>query len=75
MRQSSFCYWCGIKVVREQMIPVAKRIARKNNTLIYYNGDELCEDAVGTIDHLVRVADGGINQPVNPVISCSTRAT
>lgn len=62
---------CGIAVVREQSIPVQNRVHKNNSTILYYVNGELCEAAVGTIDHLLRVADGGGNQSDNLVISCA----
>ncbi len=71
-RQGCFCYWCGIKVIREAEIPQKNRISKNHSTVVYLSGDgELREEAVGTIDHLVRVTDGGDNNPANLVISCS----
>jgi len=69
-RQGAYCYWCGIKVVREAQIPLANRVSKNGNTIVYLVGDELREEAFGTIDHLVRVIDGGNNHPANLVISC-----
>ena len=70
-RQGLFCYCCGIKVVRQAEIPAENRLGRGAWTLIYRtNGGELREEACGTIDHLVRVADGGDNAADNLVISC-----
>lgn len=70
-RQGSFCYWCGIKVVRESEIPQANRIVRNHATVVYLSaGGEMREEAFGTIDHLVRVTDGGDNSLPNLVVSC-----
>jgi hypothetical protein len=70
VRQGMFCYWCGVRVVRESQIPPARRMKKSENRILYYLGEELREDALATIDHLVRVSDGGTNEPVNLVISC-----
>lgn len=71
VRQGSFCFWCGIKVVRESQIPPHNRYLKENGRLVYLSEDGvLREEAVGTIDHLVRVADGGNNKTANLVISC-----
>ena len=73
VRQGSFCYWCGVKVVRESKIPQVNRIIKNHATMVYLSGDgEMCEETVGTIDHLVRVTDGGDNRLPNLVISCCT---
>lgn len=70
-QQGSFCYWCGIKVVRESDIPKANRIVKNHATVVYLSADgEMREEAFGTIDHLVRVTDGGDNSLPNLVISC-----
>lgn len=70
-RQGSYCFWCGIPVTREQQIPTANRLRRTNSTIVYLSREGcLREDAIGTIDHLVRVTDGGNNEPENLVISC-----
>lgn len=70
-RQGSFCYWCGIKVIRESEIPQANRIVKNHATVVYLSaGGEMREEAFGTIDHLVRVTDGGDNSLPNLVISC-----
>lgn len=70
-RQGSFCYWCGIKVVRESEIPQANRIVKNHATVVYLSTDgEMREEALGTIDHLIRVTDGGDNSLPNLVISC-----
>lgn len=70
-RQGSYCYWCGIKIIRESEIPPANRIIRNHATLVYLSADgEMREEAFGTIDHLVRVTDGGDNSLPNLVISC-----
>lgn len=61
-RQGSYCYWCGIKIIRESEIPQANRIMRNHATVVYLSADgEMREEAFGTIDHLVRVTDGGDN--------------
>jgi hypothetical protein len=70
VRQGAYCYWCGIRVIREAQIPPTNRLLKNGNTLLYCVGDELKEEAIGTIDHLLRVADGGDNQTTNLVISC-----
>ena len=71
VRQGSFCFWCGIRVVRESQIPPRNRYLKENWMLVYLSEDGvLREEAVGTIDHLVRVADGGNNKTANLVISC-----
>ena len=71
VRQGSYCYWCGIKVIREACIPTANRITKGNRrTIVYLSNGELREEAVATIDHLVRVEDGGNDQLENLVISC-----
>ena len=58
VRQGSFCFWCGIKVVRESQIPSRNRYLKENGRLVYLSSDgELREAAVGTVDHLV--ARGG----------------
>ena len=70
-RQGSYCYWCGIKVIRESEIPQANRIVKNHATVVYLSADgEMREEAFGTIDHLVRVTDGGDNSLPNLVISC-----
>lgn len=70
-RQGSYCYWCGIRVIREAEIPPKNRISKDHSTVVYLSADgELREEAFGTIDHLVRVADGGDNNSANLVISC-----
>ncbi len=70
-RQGSYCYWCGIKIIRESEIPPANRIMRNHETVVYLSADgEMREEAFGTIDHLVRVTDGGDNSLPNLVISC-----
>ena len=69
-RQGSYCFWCGIKIIRESRIPSANCLSKNGRTVVYLCGNELREEAVGTIDHLVRVADGGNNDPANLVISC-----
>lgn len=70
-RQGSYCYWCGIKVIREAEIPPKNRISKDGSTVVYLSADgELREEAFGTIDHLVRVTDGGDNDSLNLVISC-----
>jgi hypothetical protein len=69
--QGSYCYWCGIKVIRESEIPKANRIVKNYATVVYLSADgEMREEAFGTIDHLVRVTDGGDNSLPNLVISC-----
>lgn len=70
VRQGCYCYWCGIRVVREAQIPATNRMLKNGRTILYYVGDELREEAIGTIDHLLRVSDGGDNSLVNLVISC-----
>lgn len=70
VRQGCYCYWCGIRVVREAQIPPINRMHKNGNTILYYVGDDLREEAVGTIDHLLRVSDGGDNSLMNLVISC-----
>ena len=70
VRQGCYCYWCGIRVVREAQIPPINRMHKNGGTILYYVGDDLREEAVGTIDHLLRVSDGGDNSLVNLVISC-----
>lgn len=70
VRQGSFCYWCGIRVIRVSEIPPTNRMHKNGGTILYYVGDELREEAVGTVDHLLRVSDGGSNSLVNLVISC-----
>ena len=70
-RQGSYCYWCGIKVIREAAIPKKNRISRGNRkTIVYLSNGELREEAVATIDHLLRFEDGGNDQIENLVISC-----
>lgn len=70
-RQGSYCFWCGIKVVRESEIPQANRISKNHSTIVYLSaGGEMREEAFGTIDHLIRVTDGGDNSAENLVISC-----
>jgi ribosomal protein L37E len=69
-RQGSFCYWCGIKVVRESQIPLHNRFIKNNSMLVYLTADGLREEAIGTIDHLLRITDGGNNHSANLVISC-----
>ena len=70
-RQGSYCYWCGIKIIRESEIPPANRIVKNHATVVYLSADgEMREEAFGTIDHLVRVTDGGDNSLPNLVISC-----
>lgn len=70
VRQGCYCYWCGIRVVREAQIPATNRMLKNGRTILYYVGDELREEAVGTIDHLLRFSDGGDNSSANLVISC-----
>jgi ribosomal protein L37E len=70
VRQGLYCYWCGIQVVREAQLPNVKRAGRIKNTVLFYEGGELREAEVATIDHLVRVIDGGTNESENLVISC-----
>jgi Zn finger protein HypA/HybF involved in hydrogenase expression len=70
-RQGSFCFWCGIKVIRESEIPQGNRIVKNHSTVVYLSADgNLREEAFGTIDHLIRVTDGGNNRTENLVISC-----
>lgn len=70
-RQGSYCFWCGVSVMREQQIPTANRLSKTEFTIVYLSSDGgLREDAIGTVDHLVRVTDGGDNAPENLVISC-----
>jgi hypothetical protein len=71
VRQGSFCFWCGAAVAREAEIPLRNRIAKTSGSITFLNADGgLSEKAVATIDHLVRVTDGGDNAPGNLVISC-----
>jgi len=59
-------------VVRESEIPPANRLARNHSTVVYLSSDgEPREEAFGTVDHLVRVTDGGDNSLANLVISCA----
>ena len=53
VRQGCCCYWCGIRVVRVSQIPATNRMLKNGRTILYYVGDELREEAVGTIDHLL----------------------
>lgn len=70
-RQGSFCFWCGIRVIRESEIPQANRIVKNHSTIVYLSaGGEMREEAFGTIDHLIRVTDGGDNSVENLVTSC-----
>lgn len=70
-RQGSFCFWCGIKVIRESEIPQNNRIVKNHSTIVYLSGDgRMREEAFATIDHLIRVTDGGDNSAENLVISC-----
>ena len=70
VRQGCYCYWCGIKVIREAQIPETNRMLKNGRTILYYVGDKLREEAIGTVDHLLRVSDGGDNSLANLVISC-----
>lgn len=69
-RQGSFCFWCGGKVIKEADIPAENRLIKNKQTVVYLAGDQLREEAIGTIDHLLRLRDGGSNNPENLVISC-----
>lgn len=70
-RQGSYCFWCGIPVMREQQIPTANRLNKTEFTVVYLLPDGgVREQPIGTVDHLVRVTDGGDNAPENLVISC-----
>jgi len=69
--QGLCCFWCGIKVIRIAQIPQENRVSKNSSTIVYLTDrGEVCEKAFGTIDHLVRVADGGGNSLGNIVISC-----
>lgn len=69
--RGSFCFWCGIKVIRIAQIPQRNRLEKNDLSIVYLSDSgEVCEEAFGTIDHLVRVADGGRNNLGNLVISC-----
>lgn len=71
VRQGSYCFWCGVRVVREQLIVSSNRISKNETTIIYLSTDGgLREEVIATVDHLVRVTDGGTNDPENLVISC-----
>lgn len=70
-RQGCFCFWCGIKVMRESEVPQTNRIVKNHSTIAYLSGDgQIREEAFATIDHLIRVTDGGDNRTENLVISC-----
>lgn len=70
-RQGSSCFWCGIRVVRVAQIPQKNRLATKDSKIVYRSSNgETRREAVGTVDHLVRVTDGGDNSLENLVISC-----
>lgn len=71
VRQGLYCYWCGTRVVREAQIPPAARAGKTETTVFYYDGSVLREAAPATIDHLVRLIDGGTNDPANLVIACA----
>lgn len=70
VRQGCYCYWCGVRVVRISEIPQTNRMLKNGSKILYYVGDDLREAAVGTVDHLLRVSDGGDNSLANLVISC-----
>lgn len=69
-RQGFSCYWCGVKVVRQSDIPPENRLTKNQTTIVYCIDGKLREEYICTIDHLVRVTDGGDNDPLNLVISC-----
>lgn len=71
IRQGMFCFWCGVGVVKETQIVQSKRVTKSLGRIQYYSGDELRDDAIATIDHLIRVIDGGTNEVANLVISCA----
>lgn len=71
-RQGSFCYWCGIRVIRQAAIPPEKRVVTKRSTVVYLTDTgKMREESFATIDHLIRVTDGGDNRVTNLVISCA----
>lgn len=71
VRQGSFCFWCGVRVIRESEVPQNNRIVKNHSTIVYLSGGgQMREEAFATIDHLIRVADGGDNRTENLVISC-----
>lgn len=58
-------------MIRESDIPKTNRIVKNAETVVYLTkSGELREEAIATIDHLIRVADGGGNDPENMVVSC-----
>lgn len=69
-RQGSFCYWCGVRVVREAELAPPERLIKNAATIIYLANGNFYEEPFGTIDHLRRVEDGGDNRVENLVISC-----
>jgi hypothetical protein len=47
------------------------RIVKNRSTIVYLSTDgQMREEAFGTIDHLIRVTDGGDNSAENLVVSC-----
>lgn len=71
-RDGSDCFWCGKSVMRPSLIPPGNRLSSDGGETIVYltDGGERREMAVATIDHLLRVRDGGDNNPENLVVSC-----
>jgi HNH endonuclease len=71
-RQFGFrCFWCGRDIIPVSSLPPACIISQSACGVTYIDGSgEEKTVRKASIDHLIRKADGGTNDPENLVASC-----
>jgi 5-methylcytosine-specific restriction endonuclease McrA len=70
-KHGSKCRFCGERVVRVSSIPESNRVSVKDGLLTYMdNFSRAKTKKIATVEHVVRLADGGTNSIKNLVVAC-----
>ncbi len=70
-KHGSKCRFCGEHVVRVSSIPESNRVSVKDGLLTYIdNFYREKTKKIATVEHVVRLADGGTNSLKNLVVAC-----
>jgi len=70
--QNSLCHWCHSATVMLRYIRKESIVRINNGGVVWRIGEETFFARIATVDHLVKVSDGGGNEPENVVMACAT---
>jgi 5-methylcytosine-specific restriction endonuclease McrA len=64
------CHWCGVPVVRVGAVPRADRVRVTAYALLFWRRGRLKWVAMATVEHVVPLGEGGLNEFGNVVAAC-----